>query len=162
MSYKQEFQSNNIDLQKLINLAKTLPDMENFDEELAVQDNLIAEIVIALQGSIEPKLAPYSCNATINTVSEELVITDINNNIIFEAYEITNGVFTVDFSKYVGETVIFRTEADYAFEIVIDDYNKNVPFIDDDSINPYAIGSEYYYHFTVPNYNITINITAGI
>lgn len=50
MSYKQEFQSNNADLQGLIDLANSLPEAENLDTELATQDDLIAQIAAALEG----------------------------------------------------------------------------------------------------------------
>ena len=48
MSYKAGFQSNNIDLQSLIDLANNLPSAgttENLDDELATQDDLIAQII---------------------------------------------------------------------------------------------------------------------
>ena len=50
MSYKQEFQSNNADLQGLIDLANSLPEAENLDTELSTQDDLIAQIAAALEG----------------------------------------------------------------------------------------------------------------
>ena len=50
MSYKSEFQANNVDLQGLIDIVNELPTAENLDSELATQDDLIAQIAMALEG----------------------------------------------------------------------------------------------------------------
>ena len=52
MSYKTEFQSNNNDLQGLINIAKSLPVAENLQPEISTQDDLIAQIATALEGKV--------------------------------------------------------------------------------------------------------------
>lgn len=48
MSYKSEFQANNVDLQGLIDTVKTLPIAENLSPELSVQNSLINELNAAL------------------------------------------------------------------------------------------------------------------
>ncbi len=50
MSYKSEFQSNNTDLQRLIDKANALPVAENLDSEISQQDSLIEQIAAALVG----------------------------------------------------------------------------------------------------------------
>ena len=48
MSYKSEFQANNVDLQGLIDIVKNLPVAENLSPELSVQNSLINELNAAL------------------------------------------------------------------------------------------------------------------
>lgn len=55
MSYKNEFQANNVDLQGLIDKANALPDRENLDAELSTQDNLIGQIMTTLAGKTSAK-----------------------------------------------------------------------------------------------------------
>ena len=50
MSIKTELQSNNTDIQSLIDLANSLPVAENLDTELSEQDSLISQIAAALEG----------------------------------------------------------------------------------------------------------------
>lgn len=50
MSYNSELQSNNIDLQTVLNTINTLPVHEDISPELTEQDTLIAQIQTALSG----------------------------------------------------------------------------------------------------------------
>lgn len=47
-NYNTQLQSNNTDLQSLINKARNLPDAVNIDDELSTQDDLIAQIQAAV------------------------------------------------------------------------------------------------------------------
>lgn len=152
MSYKQEFQSNNVDIQSLIDLAKTLPDAENLDSEIATQDDLINQIASALEWEIKSSLP--SCIATGNTAPLLLILQDINGNIIFENYD--SDTFTIDLSDYIGDIVSIITDNGYTIDVVIDEYAVSIP-VTSGTISAYAMNPESYY-FVVPNHNITINI----
>lgn len=151
MSYKQEFQSNNVDIQSLIDLAKTLPDAENLDSEIATQDDLINQIASALEWEIKSSLP--SCIATGNT-APLLNLQDINGNIIFEKDD--SDTFTIDLSDYIGDIVSIITDKGCTIDVVIDEYAVSIP-VTSGTISPYVISPESYY-FVVPNHNITINI----
>lgn len=63
MSIKTELQSNNVDIQSLIDIANALPDIditndipaEDIDSELSAQDDLIAQITAALEYKAVPR-----------------------------------------------------------------------------------------------------------
>lgn len=87
MSYKQEFQSNNADLQGLIDLANSLPEAEDLDTELATQDDLIAQIATALEGKTGASGGAdiETCTVTIsdaNSYFQYIIATVFENNII--------------------------------------------------------------------------------
>lgn len=48
MSYKEQLQGNNIDLQGLLEMVDTLPEAEKLEDELSTQDNLIEQILTEL------------------------------------------------------------------------------------------------------------------
>lgn len=87
MSYKTEFQSNNADLQGLIDLANSLPEAENLDTELTTQDALIAQIATALEGKTGASGGAdiETCTVTIsdaNSYFQYIIATVFENNII--------------------------------------------------------------------------------
>ena len=51
MSYKSDFQANNIDLQNILNMVNSLPNKVNLDSELDEQEALLDQIRSALSGS---------------------------------------------------------------------------------------------------------------
>ena len=80
MSYKTEFQANNVDLQGLIDTANALPDHENLDSELATQDTLIADIMTALEGKTAAKDPNIVAEATVTSNGSNGVYVDIPIN----------------------------------------------------------------------------------
>lgn len=81
MSYKSEFQANNVDLQGLIDTVKTLPVAENLDTALSAQDSLISQITTALEGKSvvnRPTFKEYSF--TLNTRAGQGYFNITNNS----------------------------------------------------------------------------------
>ena len=95
MSYKAGFQSNNIDLQSLIDLANNLPSAgttENLDDELATQDDLIAQIIAGLEG----KAAGDSGGNSVTMCSVTFVNNSDDSITLYPKYEGYSGSVNVD------------------------------------------------------------------
>lgn len=105
MSYVSEFASNNVDLQGLIDIVKTLPEAENLDAELSDQDAKIAELSAILDAKAA---APVTAtddgngNVTIVTSSKDAVVVLINFNVMNFSYQAEAGMTWSQFinSKY--------------------------------------------------------------
>ena len=72
MSYKTELQSNNADIQSLIDKANALPVAENLDTEITAQDDLITQINAALDGKITGREALEAQIAELEAQIDEL------------------------------------------------------------------------------------------
>lgn len=82
MTYNTELQSNNTDLQSLIDKASALPDKVNIDAELATQDSLISQIATALEGKSSSGIETCTVKITVNgSEIGEVIYTTVENNI---------------------------------------------------------------------------------
>lgn len=173
MAYKSEFQSNNIDLQNLINTTNNLPINENLSSELAVQKDLISQIATELQKKIEESekiiSTAYSCIATLEVGYLGFYgFSDIDGNDI----EINSDGYTVDFSNYIGQLVVAHGDSNNMnledrFSASMYDENEeevlgDVPVLEESAWRAsHTDEYEWNWYFIVPKYNITIYHNPG-
>lgn len=113
MSYKTELQSNNNDLQDILDGLDELPDAVNLDTEISEQDSIIVQIVAELVGKAAGG-SDLLCSVTIRSespiASGKIHYVGINGG--------NAGVITRTFENWSGEIVldnVFRGIAFFEF-----------------------------------------------
>ena len=117
------------------------------------QDNLIAQIITALDGKTTPSTPDLNLKCSASFVGgADFKLTDINDNIIIPRTE--NDVENVDLSEYVGELVILYVYVSADISMEISDYGLSI-LLPEDNLMPYALLTRTY-SFIVPNHDITL------
>lgn len=116
------------------------------------QDNLIAQIVAALDNKTAPSTPDLNLKCSASFVGgADFRLTDINHNIIIPRTE--NDVENFDLSEYVGELVILYSYVSADISMQISDYGLSF-LLSETDLMTYALTRTY--PFIVPNHDITL------
>ena len=107
-NYKNEFASNNVDLQSILDTVNNLPVQENIDAEISTQDDLITQIYTALEGKTAGGGAKAICFSIAGTYYpaeegmtwEEWVNSDYNTG----GYFLENGCVADETLMFICKT----------------------------------------------------------
>lgn len=121
------------------------------------QDNLIAQIVAALDSKTAPSTPDLNLKCSASFVGNTgFTLTDVNDNTIIPRSN--NNIENFDLSEYVGELVILHSHNGAEVNMEISDYGLSF-LLSDADLMTYALMKVY--SFIVPNHDITLSFSGG-